>query len=206
MNEKLFRFDRVDAIATRIVLLLTVLGVAWFSLVLPVVDWVRNRPMTLVVPAPVEAELGVKGLDVKSGSLVEAVDQLQVTLKQPTTSLRMLDLGSGLLLLVGVLLGAWLVYRLLGRIMAGEPFSPRTVWWVRGLAAVLLLWPCLLFPLNLALTGAALGEAVDTSGMTVSFQVPMMGFGFMVVGLLVAAIGEAFVRGAQLRQDSEGLV
>ncbi|HNN49126.1 MAG TPA: DUF2975 domain-containing protein, partial [Marmoricola sp.] len=110
------------------------------------------------------------------------------------------------LLLIGVLLGAWLIHRLLGRIMAGEPFSPRAVWWVRGLAAVLLLWPCLLYPLNLALTGAALGEVVDTSGMTVSFQVPMMGFGFMVLGLLVAAIGEAFARGAQLRQDSEGLV
>lgn len=206
MSRNVFAFDRADAIGTRILLLLIVISAGALAVIRPVIDWLQGHPFRSVVPGPEGMDRAVSGITIQPGVKVQASDQLQVTISDPSNGLRGLDLAAGSLVFLGVLICAWLIHKLLSQIMSGEPFTGSSVWWLRGIAGVLLIGPWIHLPFVMARNGMATGQALDTSGATFSMSLPMSLFILPVLGLLAAALGEAFARGKQLQEDSEGLI
>jgi len=51
-----------------------------------------------------------------------------------------------------------------------------------------------------------IGQVLDTKSATAEFSIPLGFLAPMALGLVVAAIAQAFVHGRSLREDSEGLV
>lgn len=146
--------------------------------------------------APDGAVLDLAGID---GAMLVA-EELPVALRVLTQLPWTL---SGLLLLVG----AWLLWRMLLDIAAGRPFHPRMAGRLRGLALVVLsgsLFPSMVEGATSAAVinhlgglpeGSPLGFQLFEIGMTPWLAVPL---------LLVAA--QVFESGRQLEEDVEGLV
>ncbi len=206
MKKSVFAFDRADLIGTKLLLLLIVLGVGAYAVVTPVVDWIRDHPYRAMAVGPEGMGVTFSGLEVKPGAKVLSTGEIEAVLEHPSTGLRLLDLGAGLVLFLGVLAVAWLVHRLLSQIVSGEPFTRASVWGLRSIALVLLVGPWIQLPLLLARDGSTIGQALDTSGATFQMTIPTGLLWLSVLGLVVAAVGEAFARGVQLQDDQEGLV
>lgn len=206
MRKSVFTFDRADLIGTKVLLVLIVIGVGTYAVVAPVVDWIRGRPYEAVVAGPEGMGVTFSGLEVKPGAKVLPTGEIEAVLQHPSTGLRLLDLGAGLVLFLGVLVVAWLVHRLLSRIVSGEPFIRESVWGLRAIALVFLVGPWIQLPLVLARDGSATGQALNTSGAAFLITIPSGLLWLSVLGLVVAAIAEAFARGVQLQDDQVGLI
>jgi hypothetical protein len=206
MRKGVFTFDRADLIGTKLLLLLIVIGVGAYAVVSPVIDWIRDRPYRAVVAGPEGMGVTFSGLEVKPGAKVLPSGEIEAVLQHPSSGLRLLDLGSGLVLFLGVLVVAWLVHRLLSRIVSGGPFTRESVWGLRAIALVLLVGPWIQLPLVLARNGSTTAQALDTGGATFLITISSGLLWLSVLGLVVAAIAEAFARGVQLQDDQEGLV
>ena len=206
MGKGLFTFDRADAIGTKLLLGLITVALAIYALVRPIVSWVQGKAYVTEVPTLVGMEVDLKSLQLRPGASIEAATAMQVRLDHPATSIRMLDLATGMVLVVAVVLVAWLISRLIDQIVSGDPFAGSAHIWLRSIAAVLILAPVLYLPLQMALSGSVIGQVLDTKSATAEFSIPLGFLAPMALGLVVAAIAQAFVHGRSLREDSEGLV
>lgn len=205
--ERVLRFDRWDFLATRILLIVSVAITALFNVVLPLADWLRGRPLiwqlqTAFRPRADQLKPGVHG--VHDGTVT-----VSITDAPAGTWVATLVPGLITCLIAGVLV--WLVWRLLGGIQAGHPFVAGSVTWLRAIAATLILGP---IPLGAAfgfangsVTNAAISQIPPTPIIFLTIDASASNGWLLVgLGLLVAAIAEAFAKGARLQEDVDGLV
>lgn len=187
------RFDRGDQIATGILLWLIV-GVSAGYAVFVSLDWMLRRQVTLTeVPLEVGEDAAGTGrvVGMPSGNvLVEGVSA-----------------GHFALLMVPVLLGlaatvwgAVLLQRLLKDLGRGEPFSRANVSRLRIVALLLMVVP-LFADMAYAMARSTLMSAQGVDGFVFSFSP-----GWLLAGILVAAVAQAFASGTTLRADVDGLV
>ena len=191
-------FDRSDRVGLRIALGAVVLGAILVQVVGPVVQWVRGAP----VRSALTGQVRVPALDTVGTGYGEAT--YEVELADPSTGQRLLDLAPGLVSLVLLLVGSWLVLRIMRSVASGDPFTATTVRRLRQLAAVLLLGPLALVVLTPVVSGVLLSQ-VDLGDVAPAFRLELPWLP-LVGGLVVALLAEAFRAGATLREDLEGLV
>ena len=176
----IFRFDRSDRIGTEVTLGLVWVMAAGSLLLDPVSRWIRGLPL-----------------------LIEGGDPagLQVPVDGATSSERVIMLAAPTLAVVFLAIGAWMTVRLLRGIAAGNPFERSQIRRLRVIAVLLIVVP----------SGLALGMFIATTvvqerlgqSVNATFTLPVP---WLLAGLLTAAVAQAFVTGAALRDDVDGLV
>ena len=196
MAKNLLDFDRADLIGTKVLLGLITIAVTIYALIMPLVDWIRAKAFVAEVPALAGMDVDSAGLKLRSGASILETTAMRVSIEDPSTTLRLLDLAAGVVLVTATALVAWHVLRVLNQIVAGDPFAGAVVTWLRVIA----------FPLVLARHGAVIGETVDTRKASIEIPFSLDLFGPMVVGLVIAAFALAFDHGGRLREDAEGLI
>ena len=103
-----------------------------------------------------------------------------------------------------VVIGCWLVLRLMQTVAAGDPFHPANVRRLRTIGGFLVLGTPVVFFLEMAVSGSMLaGAGLDGVLAEVWLDVPWVS---VVSGMVVAMLAEAFKAGSWLRDDVEGLV
>lgn len=196
-------FDRADLLGTRLTLLVIAALATLGGLVLPALGLVRGDPLTRTVAVPGDT---VPDLPLRAGATATDSGEVALSLADPSMGTRIAGLLPGLALALAMIVVAVLVLRLLGRLSDDQPFLASSVSLLRGFALVLLIGPLLVGAFSmiadLAVTGAAYadGAAVHASLDLGPYLL------VMALGLIVAAIAEAFARGAQLEAELDGLV
>jgi hypothetical protein len=206
MAKNLLDFDRADLIGTKVLLGLITIAVTIYALIMPLVDWIRAKAFVAEVPALAGMDVDSAGLKLRSGASILETTAMRVSIEDPSTTLRLLDLAAGVVLVTATALVAWHVLRVLNQIVAGDPFAGAVVTWLRVIAFTLILAPGVYLPLVLARHGAVIGETVDTRKASIEIPFSLDLFGPMVVGLVIAAFALAFDHGGRLREDAEGLI
>ncbi len=194
----LLAWDRSDRIGLALLLALVAIAAAGTWLIGPIVAWVRGRDLAVPFFSTVDVP-GLVGTGLGHGEADYAL-----LLPDPTTRERVLDLLPGLGYLAIVVIGAWLVVRVMTDISRGDPFHPRNVRRLRLIGALLAFgWPVVFFA-ELTCRFAILTELdLGDLGPRAAFTIPVLP---VVAGMVVALLGEAFKAGSRLRDDVEGLV
>ncbi|MDO5682286.1 MAG: DUF2975 domain-containing protein [Propionibacteriaceae bacterium] len=130
--------------------------------------------------------------------------EVEWTLAQPTFGQRALAAVPSLVLLVGGLIIAVCLWRLIGAARSGEPFTRRTLRDAQVMAVVMV---------GLAAAWPFLGPLVhfmlitDIQSMpSVLFTLSGVDFLPIVVALLLVVLTEVYARGLALREDVDGLI
>lgn len=191
-------FDRSDRWGLGILLGLVFVAAAVVDVVLPLLRWAGSEG----IPVPFVSEVTVPELD--DAGTTYGVAQYDVTLADPTTGQRLLDLVPGLMTVGLIAAGCWLIIAVMGTIASGDPFVAANVRRLRRLAALLLIGPIVVFFVDLPVNGALL-SSVDLGGLDpATFLEPA--WPAFVAGMVVALLAEAFKAGSRLRDDVDGLV
>lgn len=200
-KRSLLTFDRADFSATYALLGLIAIGTALVAVVWPLIDWWRGVPLSWLV-ATVDAGPAVAA---NPGAVAHWNDGVQVTLDHASATARITAVLPGLLTTAAVLLVALQLLPLLRAIQTGEPFVAASVRRLRVIALVLAIAPVLTLVAT-AMAGAVIrAEAIPSASFALEFS-PSGIIVPLATGLMVAALAEAFSRGAQLRADTDGLV
>ena len=159
---------------------------------LPAADWIDT------VRGTVDAATGLPPVEV--GGPV----QVQVSFWGMSHGESLARLAPSLLLSVGMVLGSWLLLRIVRSARAGEVFTMRNAIRLRWLAAVIGIGGLVHNALaawvpNWILSRSAAATYVDTSTFTISFAP-------VYVGLLIAALAVIWEHGVRLAEDADGLV
>lgn len=189
-----FRFDRLDRLATVVLLWLAVAAAAAYPLLIAL-DWVRGRHVTLA-GVPVEVAPDAAG----AGQVVDGLTEAHVLVGDISAGQLALLLVGPVLAVAAVASGAVLLVRFLRDLAAGTPFAPANVTRLRVVAVLLMLTPVgagLLY----SVARAQIMDPAGTTSVVFSFTPA-----WFVAGLLVAAVAQAFVAGARLQDDVDGLV
>lgn len=194
----LLAFDRTDRWALGVLLGFVVVLSAVAGVVVPVLRWVRGEG----IPLPFLSEVSVPALDA-AGTRYGAAEYA-VTLAEPSTGQRLLDLVPGVLVVLLLAAGAWLVVAVMRTIAAGNPFAAPNVTRLRALAGLLAVGPFVTSFVELPFRGALLGD-VDLGGLDPGMAIEMP-WAPLVAGLVLALLAEAFTTGRRLSDDVEGLV
>ncbi|SOC57071.1 DUF2975 domain-containing protein [Ornithinimicrobium cerasi] len=188
------RFDRLDRLATTVVLWFVVGGAAAYPLFVAL-DWALRRQVTLT-GVPVDLGPQAAGVGEVVGGPAEAV----VLVRDVGPGHFTLLMLSAVLAVVAAVWGAVLLSRFLRDLGAGAPFASANVRRLRVVALLLMLVP----PVSEAVYSLARGMIVDAAGGE-GFMLTFTP-GWLVAGLLVAAVAQAFAAGTRLQDDVEGLV
>ncbi|MGG5257835.1 DUF2975 domain-containing protein [Phycicoccus avicenniae] len=191
-------FDRWDRWGLTALLGLAAVVTVLGGVVGPVRDWVAGAPVRVEAHAPVS----VPRLD--AAGVQHGLATFDIEVPAVGGGLRLLSLLPGVLVALLVVVGGWLVLRIMRTVAAGEPFAAVNVTRMRALAMVLVLGSAVVFFLELSVRGALLGSA-ELGGLEpgVVLDVPWLP---MLSGLVLAMLAEAFRTGSRLRDDVEGLV
>ncbi len=200
-------FSRFDFLATRAALGLVAVVTPVLAIGLPVVAWVRGRPLEWAADVdPAQAQLSGFG-PTSPGTHLDWSGTLVISLAHAPTSVRIYALGPAVVLCLAVVAVALLLIRLTGRVQRAEAFVADSVRSLRIIAVVIILgW----LGTNIA-GGVADSAVLDAAlpdrppGLTLTLF-SGGGFAMLLTGLLVGVIGEAFAQGARLADDVEGLV
>ena len=193
-----FAFDRSDRWGLVALLGLVAVAAVLAWVVAPVRAWVDGTG----IPIAMLSDVSVPQLD--AAGVDHGLAVYEVRLDDPTTGQRLLAMSPGLLSAVLLLVGCWLVVRVMRDISAGDPFQPRNVTRLRVVAAILLIGAPVVFFLDLPVSGALLAS-MDLGGLEPAayLSIPWPAF---VAGMVVALFAEAFRAGSRLRDDVDGLV
>jgi hypothetical protein len=194
----LLAFDRADRWALAALLGVVVALSAAAGVVVPVLRWVRGEG----IPLPFLSEVTVPALDAVGTRYGAA--EYAVTLAGPSTGQRLLDLVPGVLVVLLLAAGSWLVVAVMRTIAAGDPFAAANVGRLRAIAGLLAIGPFVTAFVELPFRGALLGD-VDLGGLDPGMAIEMP-WAPLVAGLVLALLAEAFKTGRRLRDDVEGLV
>lgn len=193
-----FTFDRSDRWGLGILLGLVLVAAAVVDVVLPLLRWAAGEG----IPVPFLSDVTVPELD--AAGTTYGVAAYDVTLADPSTTQRVLDLVPGLLVVGLIATGCWLVIAVMGTIASGDPFVGANVRRLRQLAALLLIGPIVVFFVDLPVNGALL-SSVELGGLDpATFLEPA--WPAFIAGMVVALLAEAFKAGSRLRDDVDGLV
>lgn len=190
-TEGRLRFDRGDGIATRILLWAVALGVWVHQLVVPLVTAVADKPLR-VGAQPVDVDPGAAG----AGEAVNPA-RADVLVADASVADHLLAVVPGVLVAGLVVVGTVLLTRLLRDLAAGDPFHPRNVRRLRVVAMAVITGAIV----HAVVVGLITPWLLNRDGWTFTLPVP-----WVVGGLLVAAVAEAFATGTRLRSDVDGLV
>ncbi|MFT4163644.1 MAG: DUF2975 domain-containing protein [Microlunatus sp.] len=201
---RILTFDRADFIATRVLIIAIALGSLMITLIWPVISWLRGEPLHWVVAVDVAAGMPDE-LTTTSNTVAQWNGEVLVTLSQASATTWLATLLPGLVLTTAVALAAVQLLGLLRDIQAREPFAVASVRRLRILALILIIAPML------SLVADAIASATVRSAAFVDapFALLFTANGILIAigaGLMVAALAEAFARGAELRADVDGLV
>lgn len=188
------RFDRLDRLATVALLWLAVGAAAAYPLFVTI-DWIRRRQVTLT-GVPVEVAPGAAG----AGEVVDGLTEAHVLIGEVSAGHLALLLVGPVIAVAAAAWGAVLLVRFLRDLGAGAPFDRANVTRLRVVALLLMLVPVLVGAVY-SMARAEIMEAAGGTGFVFSFT-PM----WLVAGLMVAAVAQAFAAGARLQDDVEGLV
>ncbi len=193
-NRDRLRFDRLDRLATVALLWLVVGAAAAYPLFITL-DWALRRQVTMT-GVPVEVAKGAAG----AGEVVGGMTQAHVLVGDVSAGHLALLLAGPVLAVTAAAWGALLLGRFLRDLAAGTPFDRANVTRLRVVALLLVV-----VPVGTGLVySIARAEIMDAAG----------GFGFLfsftpawlVAGLLVAAVAQAFAAGTRLQHDVDGLI
>lgn len=189
-------FDRYDRWGLAALLGLVAVGAVATTVVRPLVGWAQEGDVSV----PLISDIEVPALD--GTGLRHGPGDYDVIIQDPTVGQRVLDLLPGLGWLVLVVVGCWIVLKVMGDIGRGDPFQPRNVRRMRALAVLLVIgWPVLAALQAMASFAITTDLGLGDLGQTFTFP-----FLPMLVGLVVALLAEAFKAGSRLRDDVDGLV
>lgn len=198
-------FDRWDYLGTRVLLIASAVATLVVTVLLPVVEWARGRPLvsTVLVDGDPPA---VTDPPLLAGAEATWDRAATVSLGDASTGAWLASLLPGVVLSVAVLLVVAGLVRLVAGIQRDGGLSDGSVTTLRVVAVTVIAAP---WALSLA-AGIAEDrvrtEAFGGSGATVSFEVTGAMLALTVLGLVIAALAEAFRRGASLEHDVDGLV
>jgi len=190
-------FDRSDRWGLAILLAVVAVATIAIQVVQPVLQWVAGEPR----PIELVTEVSVPDVDLP---IVDGAGLVEVLLPAPSAGLRLLDLLAGVLVAAMVVIGCWLILRLMRTVAAGDPFHPANVRRLRIIGGFLVLGVPIVYFLESAVSGSMLAQApLDGVMASVWLDVPWQE---CVSGMVVALLAEAFKGGSRLRDDVEGLV
>ncbi|GAB3698696.1 DUF2975 domain-containing protein [Mariniluteicoccus flavus] len=168
--------------------------------------WITGAPLVFTSGAehagpPVDEAL-------RAGASARWAGEVEYTVTNPTALQRFGDLIAPVVLFVLILVGFAMVWRLLDRVAAGDPFHADAMRTFRGLSLLLGLGAICL-PL-VAFAGRFFALADSQQLPHVYSHVAPETVAVALTGLagagLVEVLGLVFRRGAELRRDTEGLV
>lgn len=198
-TKSLFTASRGDFIAARVVLLIAALFLVvgcfiqlWPTGPLHFTSSVAEDGPTYAAP------------DITAGASARFSSEIEWTVSDPTLGQRALAGLPAALLLIAGLIAVWCLWRLIDAVMAGEPFTRRSVRHARVLALSVAFaaacWPFLGPLVNFMLITQV------QSLPSVLLTVRMQDFLPIVVAALLVVLTEVYARGLALREDVEGLV
>ena len=188
------RFDRADRITTVVLLWFAVGTTAAYPLFVAL-DWALRRRVT-VTGVPVEVDPGAAG----AGEVVSGLVEADVLVGGVSGGHLALILLAPVLTAAAAVWGAVLLSRFLRDLAGGRPFARANVTRLRVIALLLMLVPLL----GGGLYGVARAIVLDQAGAA-SFVFSFTP-AWLVAGLLVAAVAQAFAAGSRLQDDVDGLV
>lgn len=196
------RFTRADYIVTRALLVLAALLYPATTLAPKVWDAITGRPLRwhnlAGEPGPA-AEVGVS-----DGVTVHYAAALDWAIANPTPGQMLGALLSPLIVTGLTVTGVVIVWRLLGVVQAGEPFTADTVRSLRILSILVVAYaiaaPFSRFLGDVLVTWPVLDPPASY------FQPSVTNGAAFIIGLLMFALTEAFSRGLELRRETEGLI
>lgn len=195
-------FTRFDYLGTRVLLVGLMLAVPlnWLAALWP---WLSGdaliRTLGVDGSAPVTDPAPVAGVE------AEWAGSVDVTLPDATTSQWLHHLAPDLVLGIAMLLVLVPLWRLIGAVQRGEAFETRSVTRLRVVALTVMLAPWALLVSRAVAEGYLRSQAFEQE-LTVWLPVSGTTITVSVVGLVIAAVAEAFRRGLRLESDVEGLV
>lgn len=193
-NRDRLRFDRFDRLAT-VALLWLAVGAAGAYPLFVTLDWALRRQVTLT-GVPVEVDKGAAG----AGEVVGAMTEAHVLVGDVSAGHLALLLVGPVLAVTGAVWGALLLGRFLRDLAAGTQFDRVNVTRLRVVALLLMLVP-VGAGLVYSIARANIMDAAGADGFIVSFTPA-----WLVAGLLVAAVAQAFAAGSRLQHDVDGLI
>lgn len=201
---RILTFDRGDFIATKLLIIAITLGSLAITVIWPVISWLRGEPLRWVVGVDVAAGMPEE-LATTTNTAAQWNGEALVTLHQASATTWLATLLPGLIVTAAVALAAIQLLGLLRDIQAREPFAATSVRRLRIIALILIIAPMMV------LTAGAIADATVRGAAFVDapFALFFSANGILVAvgaGFMVAALAEAFARGAELRADVDGLV
>ena len=200
--DRLMRFDRADSRLTLGLIVVIAVATPLFTLVLPVIDWVRGRPLHVPLMLMQEERIGAPADGVTISSTGEAV----ATFAHAGADLWLVSLVPGLLVVLALWGVLWVLAVIVRSVRDESPFTLANVRRMRALALILMLGPVVYGLAVMMVNGFVLERALaDFSGGALASFGPS-GILLIGAGLVVACLAEVFLRGLRLEKDVEGLI
>lgn len=195
--------DRTDQrllrLLVHLVAALTVLAYA----VAPLLAWLTDSSLSRVIDLRAAAVPDA----LRPGARIGGT-QGEVELVRPSAVVRLVDLLPGVLIVVGMLLAAWAVLRVLRCFARGRIFSDAVVSGLRLLGLLLVFLPIGVGLAN-GVADAVFADAAlrpqDGAEFSLTFDLGLLPITF-VSGLFVIALAQGFGRGRRMARELEGLV
>ena len=206
-GKSLFTFDRWDFLGTRLLLGAVAVGVTAFGVVAPIVRWLRGDALTWQLDTGRTEALASDQVVPKTGVELTWPGTTDVEIREAGADTWLASIVPGALLAIATVIVVVALLRLLSSIEARHPFAPAAVRSLRIVGATLLFGAVLVSVAGAAADAAVRKAAIDLTAGTTTFHVSL---GPVVViaavGLVCAALAEAFAHGIELADDVEGLV
>ncbi len=193
-------FDRIDFIATKVLLGVAVVGAALFGLTGPILGAVNGAPLQMSFTTAVP-----NGIALPRGTTPDGKATMTLLLTDATPVERLGQAIPGLMVAAMTIAIAWLILQLLRSTQAQEPFTRRNVRRINTIALVIGLGG-MLYQIATAFADNAIftTDRVTDLGY-LPFEATFSPFPLLAM-FVIALIGEAFRRGVVLREDVDGLV
>jgi uncharacterized protein (UPF0261 family) len=202
---KALTFDRWDFLATKVVLVVVAIATPIATLVVPLSDWARGKPLVWTVDTGVVDAVPSGRIAWREGATARGTGDAVVTIHGAGGGTWLASMLPGLVLCVATVIVAFLCFQLLRRIQAGEPFGAGSVTILRLTAVIVISGTFLVSVAGSFADVLIMNRAVENSS-AIAFSVTGEQIVLVAVGLLVAAMAEAFAQGERIRRDVEGLV
>ena len=198
---KLPTFDRTDFLLTKLMIAAVAVGVPLASVGTPLARWATGQALHWQVPGPGATRVPAD-LALRAGADARGTDTLLLRINGAGTGTWLATLLPALALSVTVVLGAWLLLRLVQRIEHGQPFVAASAQALRLLSMVVLVGS-LAVAFCTGVADSVVTERALRDVVSFGFTVPFVS---VIAAFLVLALAEAFAQGVRLQDDVEGLV
>lgn len=190
-------FDRFDRWGLMFLLGVLALYSVYRGVVEPVLRWAANDGHRIQVQTAVTTPgLSLPLADGDAG-------RLEVVVPGRGTAAYLLELAPSLLVTVMVIVGCWLFVAVMRSVAAGDPFRPGNAARLRAIASFLVLGVPVSYFLQTSVDAWLLGTARVGDDVAAVQEWPFL---WLVAGMVVAFLAEAFKAGSRLRDDVDGLV